>query len=64
MTLTNDNDNLMGLIALMPGAFKLADRIARNGVAREAKLGSKVSCARGCSACCIWLRIFWANQDG
>jgi Fe-S-cluster containining protein len=55
MTLTNDNDNPVGLGALVPEAFKIADRIARNGVAREAKFGSKVSCNKGCSACCTWL---------
>lgn len=55
MTITNYNYNEVGLTALVPEAFKLADRIARNGVDREATLGSKVSCARGCAACCSWL---------
>ena len=55
MTITNYNYNEVGPTALVPEAFKLADRIARNGVEREAKLGSKVSCAKGCAACCSWL---------
>jgi Fe-S-cluster containining protein len=55
MTITNCNDNQIGLTALVPEAFKLADRIARNGVEREAKLGSTVSCIKGCAACCSWL---------
>lgn len=45
----------VGLSTLVPDAFKLADRIARDGTRREAKLGSKVSCAKGCAACCRWL---------
>jgi len=55
MAIFNYNDNQVGLTALVPEAFKLADRIVRNGVDREAKLGSKVSCTKGCAACCSWL---------
>lgn len=40
------------LSALVPEAFKLADRIAGEAVEREAKRGSKVSCSKGCAACC------------
>lgn len=47
--------NGLGLSTLVPEAFKLADQIAREGIEREAKLGSKVSCAKGCAACCRWL---------
>ncbi|MDY6950436.1 MAG: hypothetical protein SWE60_02910 [Thermodesulfobacteriota bacterium] len=43
------------LSTLVPEAFELADQIAREGIEREAKLGSKVSCAKGCAACCRWL---------
>jgi Fe-S-cluster containining protein len=58
MTVTNYktfNKVEVGLTALVPEAFKLANRIVRDGVDREARLGSKVSCARGCAACCSWL---------
>jgi Fe-S-cluster containining protein len=55
MTITKYNSKEVGLTSLVPEAFKLSDRIARNGVEREAKLGSKVSCAKGCAACCSWL---------
>ena len=55
MTITNYNSKEVGLTSLVPEAFKLADRIARIGVEREAKLGSKVSCTKGCAACCSWL---------
>jgi len=44
-----------GLSTLVAEAFELADQIAREGIEREAKLGSKVSCAKGCAACCRWL---------
>lgn len=42
----------LGLTALLTQAFKLADRIARKGVEREAKLGSEIPCIKGCAACC------------
>lgn len=42
----------LGLTALVTQAFKLADRIARKGVEREAKLGSEIPCIKGCAACC------------
>lgn len=48
-------EDATGLSALVPKAFKMADRIAREGIEREAKLGSRVSCAKGCAACCRWL---------
>jgi Fe-S-cluster containining protein len=43
------------LSALMPEAFKLADRIVRKAVKREAKLGLEIPCTRGCTACCRYL---------
>jgi hypothetical protein len=55
MTINNYNYDQVGLIALLPEAFKLTDRITNGGVEREAKVGSKVSCVRGCCACCSCL---------
>jgi len=42
----------VGLTALVLEAFKLADRIAREAVEREAKLGLEIPCTKGCAACC------------
>ena len=40
------------LTALVPEAYKLADRIVREAVKREAKLGLEIPCTKGCAACC------------
>ncbi len=42
----------VGLTSLVPEAYKLADRIVREAVKREAKLGSEIPCTKGCAACC------------
>jgi len=45
-------DARVGLTALVPEAYKLADRIVREAVEREAKRGVEVPCVKGCAACC------------
>jgi Fe-S-cluster containining protein len=45
----------VGLTSLVPEAYKLADRIVREAVEREAKLGWGIPCTKGCAACCRWL---------
>jgi Fe-S-cluster containining protein len=42
----------LGLTLLVPEAFKLADRVVREAVEREAKLGLEIPCTKGCAACC------------
>jgi Fe-S-cluster containining protein len=42
----------VGLTALVPEAFELADRIVREAVEREVKLGLETPCTKGCAACC------------
>lgn len=39
----------------MPSAQRLADEAAERGIAREAKLGSRVACGKGCAICCRYL---------
>lgn len=43
------------LSALVPEAFRLADRIACEAAEREERRGSKVSCSEGCANCCRFL---------
>jgi Fe-S-cluster containining protein len=43
------------LSVLVPEAFKLADRIVREAVKREEKLGLEIPCTKGCTACCRFL---------
>ncbi|UCF85633.1 MAG: YkgJ family cysteine cluster protein [Desulfobacteraceae bacterium] len=39
----------------MPEAFKIADRIVREAVKREEKLGLEIPCTKGCTDCCRYL---------
>jgi len=45
----------MSLIDLVPKAFRLADRLARQGRERVARSGLAVQCRKGCGVCCRYL---------
>ena len=48
-------ESSMSLTDLVPEAFRLADRLARQAQERTARSGLEVPCRKGCGVCCRYL---------